>query len=86
MVVRTRPTDLDSDGIYESSSTLASLKTMDSGKYTCTVTAMSSDTFVTASDPASDQLMISVGKSVLKVLCNAVVCFIIPSIECAFLR
>ena len=69
--VDTRPTDPDSDGIYKSASTLPYVRIVDSGTYRCTVTAISSDTFVAVSDPVSDTLMVNVGKECgLKDMCN----------------
>ena len=58
----TTPIDQDSDGTYESTLTLTSLKTIDSGNYTCTAEANSVDMFITASVSVSDKLMITFGK------------------------
>ena len=56
-------TDPDSDGTYESTLTLTSLETINSGGYTCTAMASSDDTFVKASDHVlSDRLIISFGE------------------------
>ena len=65
----TTPTDPDSDGRYKSTLTLTSLRTIDSGDYTCTAMASSENMFVTASDEVvSDKLVITFGKDSVDIL------------------